>query len=62
VQHALARPDLTVPVLYTCVVFVIFCDLRFGHILMIFLRMHLVHAEVLHVHSLRLALQCYAFI
>jgi len=62
VQYALARPDLTVPVLYMCVLFAIFCGQRFSHIPMIVLCMHLVHTEVQHVQLLRLALQCHAFI
>ena len=66
VQHTLAMHDLTVPMLYVCVLFVIFCGLRFSHIVNIVLCMHLVHVlhvyVYAHVHSLRLALQCHAFI
>jgi len=36
------------------------CGLRFSHILMTVMSMQLVH--ILHVYSLRLALQCHAFI
>ena len=55
-----SQASLTVPVLYMCVLQVIFCGLRFSHILIIVLCMQLVH--ILHVHSLRLALQCHTFI
>ena len=59
-QHALARPDHSSCIVQVCTFCVIFCGLRFSHILMIVLCMHLVH--VLHVYLLRLALQCHAFI
>ena len=56
----LARPDsqfLCRTRVYFCV---IFCGARFSHILMTVMCIQLVH--ILHVHSLRLALQCHAFI
>ena len=46
--------------LYTCTFCVTFCGLRFSHILITVVCMQLVH--VLHVYSLRLALQCHTFV
>ena len=60
VQHALARPDSQPSCVVHVCTFVIFCDLRFSHILITVICMQRVH--VLHLHSLRLALQCHAFI
>ena len=52
VQHALARPDSQ---FLCCTRELLFCDLRFSHILMTVMCIQVVH--VLHMHSLSPALQ-----
>ena len=59
VPHALGLTHSSC-VVHVCTFCVIFCGLRFNDILVTVLCMQLVY--VLHVHSLRLTLQCHAFI
>ena len=59
VPHALGLTHSSC-VVHVCMFCVIFCGFRFSDILVTVLCMQLVY--VLHVHSLRLTLQCHAFI